>query len=338
MVGHPIYHDRAVALDMTGEEHPRRSLGQLEQGGLDAAILDREHDASPEPVHEVDHVGGNVATWRVQEIEGLERDRLGHVDRVRSHGNVLTPVAADPFDGRMTSDAYELLRQVHGGRVLDVAAGYGGSAAVLADGLADYTEIVGIEVDPSRRARFEDATAGRHDVRFEQGDFLRSTYAPGSFDTVAVSASLHHFVDAAIVLQRMLEIVAPGGTVIVSEMYRDGQTAAQETEVAVHDWMAEVDTSTGGVHRPTFRRSEIVALVAALNLEDVRTADRADLLIDPHDAGAVAEVSDLIDRYAVKAAGIAELESRVAGLRGRLAEVGVQEATVLTLVGRRPTG
>jgi SAM-dependent methyltransferase len=236
----------------------------------------------------------------------------------------------------MTVDPRWLLADVHGGRVLDVATGYGGFIPVLADGLADYDEIVGIEFDAARQARFEAATAGRRAVTFVHGDFLRSTYAPGSFDTVAVSASLHHFVDAALVLRRMLEIVAPGGTVIVSEMYRDDQTAAQETEVAVHDWMAEVDTATGGVHRPTFRRPEIIALVDDLNLEHVRMTDRADLLIDPHDQSAVAEISDMIDRYAVKGAGIVGLEERVTELRERLADVGVQEATILTLVGRRP--
>jgi len=230
----------------------------------------------------------------------------------------------------------KLLGTLHGGRVLDVAAGYGGSTVVLADGLADYDEIVGIEVDATRQARFEAATAGRRDIRFVRGDFLRSTFEPDSFDTVAVSASLHHFEDPAAVLRRMREIVRPGGSIIVSEMYRDGQTTAQETEVAVHDWMADVDTATGGVHRPTFRRSEIVAMVDDLRLEDVRSADQADLIIDPHDPVAVADIEAMIDRYAAKAADIPELEGRAGALRERLASVGVQEATILTLVGRRP--
>lgn len=238
----------------------------------------------------------------------------------------------------MTTESHDLLGRIHGGRVLDVAAGFGGSAVVLADGLADYEEIVGIEVDGSRQERFEAATSGRHDIRFLQGDFMAAAVDPGSFDTVAVSASLHHFEDPAGVLRRMLEIVRPGGTVIVTEMYRDGQTAAQETEVAVHDWMAAVDTATGGVHRPTLRRAEIVALVDELGLEDVRMADRADLSIDPHDPAATAEVGDIIDRYAAKAAGRPALEAPIAAFRRRLVDIGVQEATVLTIVGRRPVG
>ena len=237
------------------------------------------------------------------------------------------PIAVDPR---------RLLGHIHGGRVLDVGTGYGGFIAFLADGLADYEEIVGIEVDASRQARFDVAVTGRRNVRFVPGDFLGSTITPGEFGTVAISASLHHFVDAGPVLRRMHEILAPGGWMVVSEMYRDGQTAAQETEVAVHDWMADVDTATGGTHRPTFRRSEILALVGALGLEDVRTMDRADLLSDPFDPAAAAEIEGMIDRSATKAAGHRELEERIDGLRERLATVGVQEATVLTLAGRRP--
>ena len=234
--------------------------------------------------------------------------------------------------------ARRILGHIHGGRVLDVATGRGGFVAFLADGLADYDEIVGIELDADRQTAFEAATAGRRDVRFVLGDFLGTAFEPDSFDTVAVSASLHHFDDPTAVLRRMRDLVRPGGWVVISEMYRDGQTEAQRTEVAVHDWMAEVDTATGGVHRPTFRRSEIIRLVDDLGLEDVWTTDRADLLIDPHDPAAVAEIGDMIDRYAAKAAGAAGLAEHAGALRERLARLGVQEATILTFVGLRPSG
>jgi SAM-dependent methyltransferase len=237
--------------------------------------------------------------------------------------------------GDTAADARRIIGHIHGGRVLDVATGRGGFIPFLADGLADYDEIVGIEIDADRQAAFEAATAGRRDVRFVLGDFLGTALEPGSFDTVAVSASLHHFDDPEAVLRRMRDLVRPCGWIVVSEMYRDGQTDAQLTEVAVHDWMAEVDTATGGVHRPTFTRAEIVTMVDALRLDDVRTLERRDLLVDPHDPDAVRTIADMIDRYAAKAGDRADLAVRAPVLRTRLAEVGVHEATILVVTGRR---
>ena len=239
--------------------------------------------------------------------------------------------------GDTAADARRILGHIHGGRVLDVATGRGGFIGFLADGLADYDEIVGIELDDSRRSAFEAATVGYRDVQFLRGDFMRAALGPGSFDTAAVSASLHHFDDPAAVLRRMHELVRPGGWFVVSEMYRDGQTPAQQTEVAVHDWMAAVDTATGGTHRPTFHRSEIIDMFRDFRLEDVREVDRADLEVDPHDPTAIAEIVDLIDRYTSKAASRPELLERAGELRDRLMAVGVQEATILVLVGRLPS-
>ena len=51
--------------------------------------------------------------------------------------------------GDTAADARRILGHIHGGRVLDVATGRGGFIGFLADGLADYDEIVGIELDES---------------------------------------------------------------------------------------------------------------------------------------------------------------------------------------------
>jgi ubiquinone/menaquinone biosynthesis C-methylase UbiE len=231
-------------------------------------------------------------------------------------------------------DPKVVLGDISGGRVLDVATGTGSFVQFLLDGLHDHEEIVGIDANPERSTAFAEAFADRDDVRFIEMDAHRLTFEDGSFDTVCVSNSLHHFADPAPVLAEMLRVLRPGGHVIVNEMYRDGQSETQETHVQLHHWWAAVGTVRGEVHRETYRRAEIVEIVERLGLTDLRLVDLADPVEDPHDPATVAELEAAIDRYLGLADGHAELQQRGEELRTRLREVGARSATQLVAVGR----
>jgi SAM-dependent methyltransferase len=166
-------------------------------------------------------------------------------------------------------------------------------------------------------------------------DAHRLAFADGAFDTVCVSNSLHHFADPAPVLAEMLRVLRPGGLVIVNEMYRDGQSATQETHVLLHHWWAAVGTVRGEVHRETYRRDEIVRIVEGLGLADLRLVDVADADEDPHDPETIAQLESAIDRYVGLAEGHPDLQARGEELRARLRDVGVRGATQLVAVGRR---
>jgi len=232
-------------------------------------------------------------------------------------------------------DPKSVLGDLSGGRVLDVATGAGSFVQFLLDGLHDHGEIVGIDANPERAAAFADAFGGRDDVRFVEMDAHHLAFADGSFDTVCVSNSLHHFADPHPVLAEMARVLRPGGHVVVNEMYRDGQSATQETHVLLHHWWAAVGRQRGEVHRETYRRAEIVAIVETLGLAGLRFIDLADPDEDPHDPETVAELEAAIDRYVALADGHAELQQRGADLRVRLREVGARSATQLVAVGRR---
>jgi SAM-dependent methyltransferase len=233
------------------------------------------------------------------------------------------------------SDAKAILGELSGGRVLDVATGTGDFVRFLLDGLRDHAEIVGIDANGARAAAFEEAFRDRPEVRFAEMDAHRLAFADASFDTVCVSNSLHHFVDPAPVLAEMLRVVRPGGAVIVNEMYRDGQSDEQLTHVLLHHWWAAVGTVRGEVHRETYRRAEIAAIVEGLGLEDLRLVDLADADEDPHDPETVANLEAAIDRYVALAEGHPALQARGEELRARLRSVGVRSATQLVAVGRR---
>ncbi len=220
--------------------------------------------------------------------------------------------------------------------MLDVATGAGLFVGYLADGLADHDEIIGIDNDPGRETAFAEATRDRRVARFEVRDALATGYPDAAFDTVAVANSLHHFTDPAAVLREMLRVLRPGGSVILFEMYRDGQEAPQMTHVELHHWWAAIDARSGIIHRPTYARQELLDLVGALGLGQVDVTDVTNAEDDPLDPDSIAEMRDVIDRYLERSGSDPELIARGHALRTRLEEVGIRGATSVCVVGRKP--
>ena len=234
----------------------------------------------------------------------------------------------------MPTDPREVLGDISGGRVLDVATGTGDFVRFLLDGLRDHGEIVGIDTNGERAGAFAAAFGETQGVRFEQMDAHRLDFPDGTFDTACVSNSLHHFTDPDPVLAEMLRVLRRGGHLVVNEMVRDGQSDEQLTHVLLHHWWAAVGRARGEVHRETYARAEIIAIVGRLGLSDLRVHDLADPDEDPHDPDTVAELEDAIDRHIGLAAGHPDLQARGQVLRARLREVGVRGATQLVMIGR----
>lgn len=238
----------------------------------------------------------------------------------------------------MNRSPRDLLGTISGGRVIDVATGNGDFISTLVEGLANWTEIVGIDTDPTHAEAFGEAFADTPTIRFEVMDALRPRYPPGSFDTASVSNSLHHFARARTILGRMLDLLRGGGTLIVSEMYRDRQSPTQLTHVALHHWCAQVDRLRGVVHRPTYTRGQLMAHIERLELDDVRTAESEDTSSDPKDPATLQAVDRAIERYLRLAAGHPDLVQSGEEVRQRLHTLGIHGATTLLAVGqKRPT-
>jgi SAM-dependent methyltransferase len=136
-------------------------------------------------------------------------------------------------------------------------------------------------------------------------------FPDASFDTVSIANSLHHLADLPQALAEMCRVLKPGGLFIISEMYCDGQSEAQQTHVELHHWWAAVDTAQGITHYETFPRQRIVEIAEGLGLARWTYHDIAYLEDDPHAAELLAELEPVIDRYIERAAGLlAETELR----------------------------
>jgi len=232
-------------------------------------------------------------------------------------------------------DAKDLIGQVSGGRVLDVATGNGGFIHFLLEGLRDYEEILGIDTKDGIESVFAEQFAGKP-IHYQQMDAAQMEFEDTSFNTVCISNSLHHMPDVSRTLSEMMRVLKPGGTFIVSEMYRDNQTETQMTHVHLHHWWATVDQTQGIFHGETFRRDEIIELVVSLGLKEMRVQDVFEPEDDPHNPEILAQIDPVIERYIERANGHPDLQIRGKELRQRLKEIGFDGATTLFIVGNKP--
>ena len=95
-------------------------------------------------------------------------------------------------------------------RVLDVGCGEGMLALDLADRAG---QVVGLDVhEPTIEVARRDAARGN--ITYVVGDLLTADLEPGSFDAVVSIAALHHL-DTVAALERIRNLVRPGGAVVV---------------------------------------------------------------------------------------------------------------------------
>jgi SAM-dependent methyltransferase len=90
----------------------------------------------------------------------------------------------------------------------------------------------GIDMTPAMldRARQLAAEKGLTNVSWDQGDVGSLPYADGAFDIVVTRFSMHHFLDPIGVLREMVRVCAPGGRVVVVDMY------ASENPTKAAEW------------------------------------------------------------------------------------------------------
>ena len=113
--------------------------------------------------------------------------------------------------------------------VLDVACG--GGLVVCAFAL-EVKHATGIDMTPAMLVRARQLATERSvaNVSWDRGDVGSLPYATGTFDIVVTRFSMHHFLDPVGVLREMLRVCAPGGRVVVVDMY------ASENPAKAAEW------------------------------------------------------------------------------------------------------
>ena len=168
----------------------------------------------------------------------------------------------------------EIFAPISGGRILDMATGNGNFIHTLDATLKEYTEIIGIDTSDRYATAFEQAFHSKP-VQYHQMDAAKLDYPEASFDTVCIANSLHHLTDLPGVLVEMQRVLKRRGRLIISEMYRDGQTETQMSHVHLHHWWGVIDTAQGIPHNETYTRQNLIDIAQSLGISDWQFHDVA---------------------------------------------------------------
>ena len=232
---------------------------------------------------------------------------------------------------------HQALGSISGGSVLDIATGRGQFIEVLIENLDGFTDIAGVDTHEPPEAEPE-SPFSRADVAFVRMDTTALGFDDERFDTVTISNSLHHLADTDAVLAEAMRVLKRGGRLVVSEMYRDGQSGAQLTHVYMHHWIAEIDTLHGVFHNRTYTRRLLVGIVNRLGLRQLSSYDCSDSGGNPKDESIIRALDAKLDD-ALKRAGALpnspETRQRGQDIRLMLHDVGFRPATLLVAVGEK---
>lgn len=162
----------------------------------------------------------------------------------------------------------EKLKQVSGGKILDVGTGNGDSILSLISFLKSYDSAIGIDIDENEikkaQRRLKDKSII---VKMMSGEGLK--FPNNTFDLVNIAYTMHHIQNLNKTLSEMKRVLKKGGYFIIKEMFSDGnQTDAQKCDTAAHEFDAEVDRMLGIYHRQEYTRDEILNILPQLGPKD----------------------------------------------------------------------
>jgi ubiquinone/menaquinone biosynthesis C-methylase UbiE len=149
-------------------------------------------------------------------------------------------------------------------RVVDIACGGG----IVACAFAPHVDrVVGIDLTPAMLEQGRALAAAQElgNVDFRRGDGLALPYPAETFNIVVTRFSLHHFLEPSAALREMVRVCAPGGRVVVIDMF------ASEDVMKAAAWN-KLEKLRDPSHVRCLALSELIALFAEAGLPEPRAA------------------------------------------------------------------
>jgi len=231
----------------------------------------------------------------------------------------------------------KILSEVNAGMVLDAATGRGDFIHTLKQNLKSYTQIIGID-NSEKSVSYAQKLFPENDVEIFKMNLESIQFEDGYFDLVSISNSLHHLQNPLSVMKELLRVLKPGGMLLISEMYCDGeQSAPQQTHIIMHHWIAGVDRLGGVYHRATYTRDELNAFAKELHLNKINVIDSYVPVDNPNKncESLINNCKDTIKRLQAMPDSDA-LIAEGNNLLHRISEIGCASASRFIITGYKP--
>jgi SAM-dependent methyltransferase len=236
-------------------------------------------------------------------------------------------------------DPFSILNTLEAAYVLDVATGRGDFIKILRDNLKSYVKIIGVDSSDKNVDRAQKLFP-ENDIEIYQMNLEALRLDDNSFDLVTIADSLHHLENLEAVFSEMLRVLKPGGSLLVIEMYSDGdQTEAQKTHIMLHNWLAAIDRKMGVFHHNIYSQEEILSLVNKLGLDDLIIDDFYHPVDNPKDARSCESLKKTWQESFNRLESLEDSEELIAegnSLLDRINDIGCASASKLLIMGIKP--
>ncbi len=227
----------------------------------------------------------------------------------------------------------EKLKNIEGGRILDVATAYGDFIRYLTDTFENYVEAIGVDMSEERLKEAQERPG--NEILYNPMNAEKLAFEDNYFDTVAMRHSMHHLNEIDKVLSEMKRVLKPGGLFILGEMFQDPKTELPNSHRHWHHWRAEVDRLNGEPHNETLTKDEILNHVEKLELNEYEIFEHLENDSDPDSLKfMLANISDSLEKLK-EIGGQDDLISEGEKLQNILKALSYSPESVLYILGRK---
>ncbi len=188
----------------------------------------------------------------------------------------------------------ENLSTLDGGKILDVATGFGDLLEHLADNFKSYESGTGIDIAVEK---ITETIKNNKKHTFHVMNANKIEFEDESFDTVSISNSLHHLndTDRVTVLSEMKRVLTPNGLLIISEISQSVDSLKENSHRHAHHWWSEVQRLQGIDHFETFTYEEISSFIEPLTLRTIHVSEIFKPVTEEETKESLASIFNTID-------------------------------------------